>query len=208
MHDNRQKSGWSWKSAYCLFRPRKRNVREDQINKVSFLKKDCFTLEIQTTNEQKGFHHAEWLLRPGTRVFAGGFSSTPLYATNIAYNYILWSATMMVIDNGVARGNGPSQVSPFWGDTICCFFLLLRPKTFTYFRSEIPTSFCCEDLFFLVFTYILANKGCHHEIPPRVPPFLATPLIIDTVGSFYIFFFATEDPAAILYSLQIDQKCI
>ena len=185
MHDNRQKSGWSWKSAY-----------------------DCFTLEIQTTNEQKGFHHAEWLLRPGTRVFAGGFSSTPLYATNIAYNYILWSVTMMVIDNGVARGGGPSQVSPFWGDTIFCFFFLLRPKTFTYFRSEKPTSFCCENLFFLVFTDILANKGCHHEIPPRVPPFLATPLIIDMVGSFYIFFFATEDPAAILYSLQIDQKCI
>ena len=40
-------------------------------------------LEIQTTNKQKGFHLAEWLLRPGTRVFAGGFSSTPLYATNI-----------------------------------------------------------------------------------------------------------------------------
>ena len=70
-------------------------------------------LEIQMTNEQKGFDHAEWLLRPGTRVFASGFSSTPLYATNIAYNYMLWSATMMVIDSGVAKGGGPSQVSPF-----------------------------------------------------------------------------------------------
>ena len=40
-------------------------------------------------------------------------------------------------------------------------------------------SFCSGDLFFLVFTYILADKGCHHEIPPRVPPFLATPLLTD-----------------------------
>ena len=31
-------------------------------------------------------------------------------------------------------------------------------------------------------------------------------MVIDTVGSFYIFFFATEDPAALLYSPQIDQK--
>ena len=185
MHDNRQKSGWSWKSAY-----------------------DCFTLEIQTTNEQKGFQHAEWLLRPGTRVFAGGFSSTPLYATNIAYNYISWSATMMVIDNGVARGGGPSQVSPFWGDTIFCFFFSFETKNL-HILSKWKTNFVLlRKPFFLVFTYILANKGCHHKIPPRVPPFLATPLIIDTVGSFYIFFFATEDPAAILYSLQIDQKCI
>ena len=37
--------------------------------------------------------------------------------------------------------------------------------------------FCCsEDLFFLVFTYFWYEKGCHHEIPPRVPPFLATHL--------------------------------
>ena len=64
-------------------------VREDRKYKVSFLKKDCFTLEIQMTNEQKGFHHAEWLLRPGTRVFAGGFSSTPLYATNSLQLYFM-----------------------------------------------------------------------------------------------------------------------
>ena len=46
-------------------------------------------LEIQTTNEQKGFQLAEWLLRPGTMVSTSGFFSPPLYATNIAYNYIL-----------------------------------------------------------------------------------------------------------------------
>ena len=43
-------------------------------------------LEIQTTNELKGFHLAEWLLCPGTMVSAGSFSSPPLYATSIDYN--------------------------------------------------------------------------------------------------------------------------
>ena len=38
--------------------------------------------------------------------------------------------------------------------------------------------FCSEDLFFLVFTYFWYEKGCHHEIPLRVPPFLATPLAV------------------------------
>ena len=41
-------------------------------------------LEIQTANEQKGFHLAEWLLRSGIMVSAGGFSSPLLYTTNIA----------------------------------------------------------------------------------------------------------------------------
>ena len=36
--------------------------------------------------------------------------------------------------------------------------------------------FCSEDLFF-VFTYFWTEKGRHHEIPLRVPPSLATPLI-------------------------------
>ena len=31
-------------------------------------------------------------------------------------------------------------------------------------------------------------------------------MAIDTVGSFYVFFFSTEDPAAPLYTSQIDQK--
>ena len=30
-------------------------------------------------------------------------------------------------------------------------------------------------------------------------------MVIDTVGSFYIIFFASEDPAALLCSSQIDQ---
>ena len=31
-------------------------------------------------------------------------------------------------------------------------------------------------------------------------------MAINMVGSFYIFFFATEDPAALFYTSQIDQK--
>ena len=31
--------------------------------------------------------------------------------------------------------------------------------------------------FFLVFTYFWYERGCHHQTPPRVPPFLATPLM-------------------------------
>ena len=31
-------------------------------------------------------------------------------------------------------------------------------------------------------------------------------MVIDTVGSFYIIFFASEDPAVLLCSSQIDQK--
>ena len=38
-----------------------------------------------------------------------------------------------------------------------------------------------QKLFFLVFTYILADKGCHHEILPRVPPFLATLLVLNII---------------------------
>ena len=67
--------------------------------------------------------------------------------------------------SGVARGGGPPRVSPFWGDTICCFFS---------FETENPL--IGRQRPFFVFTYFLADKGCHHEIPPQVPPFLATPL--------------------------------
>ena len=81
-------------------------------------------LEIQTTNEQKGFHLAEWLLRLGAMVSLAVFP--PLRCTPPIYLQLyLKSATMMVID---------------------------------------------------------------------------------TVGSFYIIFFASEDPAALLCSSQIDQK--
>ena len=47
------------------------------------------------------------------------------------------------------------------------FHILLDQKP-TYFVAA-KTFF-----FFLVFTYFWYEKGCHHEIPPRVPPFLAT----------------------------------
>ena len=40
-------------------------------------------LEIQTTNEQKGFHLAEWLLRPGAMVSLAVFP--PLRCTPLIY---------------------------------------------------------------------------------------------------------------------------
>ena len=57
-------------------------------------------------------------------------------------------------------------------------------KTFFFFFWSSHTfvlkthSFCSEDLFlfFLVCTYFWTKKGYHHEIPPSVPPSLATPL--------------------------------
>ena len=50
------------------------------------------------------------------------------------------------------------------------FFLV-----FTYFWTENPLILQRRH-FFLVFTYFWYEKGCHREIQPRVPPFLATPL--------------------------------
>ena len=54
------------------------------------------------------------------------------------------------------------------------FFLVI-----TYFRTE-NRLVLQRRSFFLLFTYILADKGSHHEIPPRVPLFLATPLLLFT----------------------------
>ena len=91
--------------------------------------------------------------------------------------------------SGVARegrGDGPPRVSSIWGDTICFFYSfetknpLIGRKTFFYGHHILLdwklTRFIMKTFFFLVFSYILADKGWHHEIPPRVPPFLATPL--------------------------------
>ena len=51
------------------------------------------------------------------------------------------------------------------------FFCLV----FTYFWTENPL-ILRRIPFFLVFTYFWTEKGCHHEIQPRAPPSLATPL--------------------------------
>ena len=59
----------------------------------------------------------------------------------------------------------------------------LAAKTFFSFCFEIhifldqkPSTLTAITFFFLVFTYFWTKKGWHHEIPPRMPPFLATPL--------------------------------
>ena len=57
---------------------------------------------------------------------------------------------------------------------------------FIYFWTENPLILQRRP-FFLVFAYFWYEKGCHHEIPPRVPPFLATPLIISTLFSMALF---------------------
>ena len=60
--------------------------------------------------------------------------------------------------------------------------LIGRQRTLFFLGHHIlsdwkPTRFAENTFFFLVFSYILADKGWHHEIPPRVPPFLATPQV-------------------------------
>ena len=58
---------------------------------------------------------------------------------------------------------------------------IVRRRPFFFWSSHTfglkTHSFCNEDLFnfFLVCTYFWTEKGCHHEIPPSVPPSLATP---------------------------------
>ena len=104
------------------------------------------------------------------------------------------------------RAGGPLRVSPFWGGTILWCETVTPPicgkylSFFTLFSFGLKTLwFSGEDLFFLVFTYFWTDiplvlqrrpflffflvfayfwykKGCHHKIPPRVLPSVATPL--------------------------------
>ena len=106
------------------------------------------------------------------------------------------SESKSVKNSGVTRGAGLAarpRVSPFWDDTICFFLfsfetenpLIGRQKPFSschyILSNRKPIRFKAKTFFFLifylVFIYFSANKGCHHEIPPRVPPLLATPLV-------------------------------
>ena len=65
----------------------------------------------------------------------------------------------------------------FLGEDLFFFFFFWSSHTF----GPKTHLFCSEDLFFLVFTYFWCEKGCHHEIPSRVPPFLATPLDLSKI---------------------------
>ena len=85
MHDNSQKSGLL-EVRILPFPPAKAKcTRRPKIEGIVF-KKGLLYAKNTNDKQTKGFHLAEWLLRPGTLVCAGGFSSLPLYATNIAYN--------------------------------------------------------------------------------------------------------------------------
>ena len=59
------------------------------------------------------------------------------------------------------------------------FFLV-----FTYFWTDNPLVLQRRP-FFLDFAYFWYEKGCHHKIPPRVPPSLATPLKMPSTGKFW-----------------------
>ena len=74
------------------------------------------------------------------------------------------------VNSGFARGGGAARPG-------CHHFGFLSFETENPLIGRQRPFF----LFFLVFTYILADKGCHHEIPPRVPPFFAMPLRVKNV---------------------------
>ena len=50
-----------------------------------------------------------------------------------------------------------------------------------FFCFETKNPLIGRQKLFFFFTYSLADKGCHHEIPPRVPPFLATLLVLNII---------------------------
>ena len=82
------------------------------------------------------------------------------------------------------------KTNQFSGEDLFFFFLLWNshisgPKTHDFDGNEL-------FFWFLVFTYFWTEKGWHHEIPPWMPPFLATPLVevrpdgcIDLTGAFH-----------------------
>ena len=114
---------------------------------------------------------------------------------------------------GGRRGRCLPRVSPFWDDTILWSETISQlicgedvfPSSF-----ELKTNRCSgEDLcfcfgiriflgrklailtaiiFFLVFTYFWTEKGWPNEIPPRVPPSLATPLCNSSLEPLPLFF--------------------
>ena len=60
----------------------------------------------------------------------------------------------MVIDNGVAREGGLSQVSPFWGDTICCFFFFFWDQKPSHtFEVKNQLRFAAKTFFFGLHLY-------------------------------------------------------
>ena len=58
------------------------------------------------------------------------------------------------------------------------FFTLFGPCCHS---DRKPTDFAVKT-FFLIFTNFWTKKRCHHEIPPRVPPSLAAPLLSNTAA--------------------------
>ena len=62
---------------------------------------------------------------------------------------------------------------PIW-DEYLSFLTLFGP--FPHLDQK-PTNFAAKTCFLLIFIYFWNEKGCHHELPLPVPPFLAMPLV-------------------------------
>ena len=58
-----------------------------------------------------------------------------------------------------------------------CFFISFGLQSHLHRKPTNFTAKPCFFVFFLVVTYFWTEKGWHHEIPPRMPPSLATPLV-------------------------------
>ena len=96
--------------------------------------------------------------------------------------FILWPYSVASIG-----GSGPPQVTQFWGDTIwgeiynhnCTDLWWIPCFDLQPYLDQKPISFMAKTFFFfLVFNYFGTENRWHHVIPPRVPPFLATPLVL------------------------------
>ena len=116
-------------------------------------------------------------------VVRGGRKGGPLQVTPFWGDTILWCETktpqicgedlVFVILLGL-QPHLDQKPCKFTAKTFFCFGLHL-------FLNRKSTTFRRRPFFFLVFTYVWTKKGWHHEVPLQVPPFLATPLIFDTL---------------------------
>ena len=114
------------------------------------MKKTCIISGVARGAARPGCHH---------------FGVTPYYKVK---PYLLWFVGTIFFPSSF----GPKS-NQFSGEDLFFYCLwtshISGPKTHLIWRRW-P--------FFLVFTYFWTEKEWHHEIPPRVPPSLATPLCI------------------------------
>ena len=101
----------------------------------------------------------------GRRAARPGCHHIKMWNHNSTY---LWQIPFFLFSPHLHLGRKPTDC---WAKTF--FFFLV----FTYFWTENPLIWQRRPFsFFLVCTYFWNKKGYHHEIPPSLPPPLATPL--------------------------------